>query len=126
MKDGGPESRVHGYFLIEAKSLFSIVFLRFADGSREAYHSHAFNARSWVLKGCLIEYPRGQYVNVYMPSLAWIKTPRDMFHKVKSVGTTWVFSVRGPWSKTWKEYLPEQDKTITLTHGREVVNGDVD
>ena len=43
MKDGGPESTVWGYFLIEIKSLFTIVLLHFKNGSREAYHNHAFN-----------------------------------------------------------------------------------
>mgnify|MGYP001575993171 CR=1 FL=1 len=50
-KDGGPESHVWGFWLIEAKSLFSIVLLRFENGTREAYHSHAFNSLSWVLRG---------------------------------------------------------------------------
>lgn len=43
-KDGGPDSKVHGFYLIEIKSLFSIVFLKFEGKSREAFHDHAFNA----------------------------------------------------------------------------------
>lgn len=55
-KNGGPESRVWGYFLIEIKSLFSIVLLRFENGSRDAYHTHAFHCFSWLLRGHLTEY----------------------------------------------------------------------
>jgi len=40
-KDGGPESPVDGYFLIEIKSLFSIALLKFNNGGRENYHTHA-------------------------------------------------------------------------------------
>lgn len=35
MKDGGKESTVTGYWLIECKSLFSIVLLKFEGDSRE-------------------------------------------------------------------------------------------
>ena len=42
--DGGKNSGVTGYWLIEWKSGFSIVVLRFSKGTREAFHSHAFNA----------------------------------------------------------------------------------
>jgi len=34
---------------------------------------------------------------------------------------TWVLSFRGPWNKTWKEWLPKEGKEITLTNGREIV-----
>ena len=36
-------------------TLFSIALLVFEDGSREAYHEHAFNCVSWVLSGHLSE-----------------------------------------------------------------------
>lgn len=48
--DGGPESNVTAY-MVEFKSLFSIGFLRFAEGSRDAYHGHAFDCVNWVLPG---------------------------------------------------------------------------
>ncbi len=125
-KDGGPESKVWGYFLFEIKSLFSIVLLRFEDGSREAYHNHAFNAVSWVLKGELneilhesVEPDVYQSLNTYCPSIFPVITLRSTMHKVISRGTTWVLSIRGPWSKTWKEVV--DGKEMTLTNGRKVV-----
>lgn len=133
MKDGGKESKVDGYFLVEIKSLFSIVLLHFSDGSREAFHSHAFNAVSWVLRGKLVENILndawthganllGMCFAVHLPDLIPIYTPRSRWHKVVSRGNTWVLSFRGPWENTWKEYLPLQQKVITLTHGRKMVN----
>lgn len=121
MKDGGPLSKVWGYFLVDIKPAFSVVFLKFIDGSREAYHSHAFGAISWVLRGRIDEHDISGTLTSYTPSWKPIYTPRDRFHKVVSRGTTWAISFRGPWSDNWKEYLPDQDRTITLTHGRKEV-----
>jgi hypothetical protein len=127
MKDGGPLSRVWGYFLIEWKRVFSIALLRFEDGSREAFHTHAFNAVSWVLKGRLMEVTRhcvGLQYTFYKPSWRPIFTPRERMHKVKSIGTTWVLTFRGPWVDQWKEWLPEEQQELTLTHGRREVCAD--
>lgn len=128
-KDGGPESKVTGYFLCEFKSLFSVVLLRFDDGSRDAYHNHAFSAVSWVLRGRLMEYERVSqildeavdYCSLYLPHVLPSWTPRRRFHRVVSTGTTWVLSFRGPWSKFWKEYIPAIGETITLTAGRKEI-----
>lgn len=105
--------------MIEIKSLFSVVLLRFKDGSREAYHDHAFNALSWVLKGRFIEKKLGGEETLYTPSLKPKVTKRDNFHKVISQGETWVLTLRGPWSKTWHEY--KNNKMVTLTSGRVVL-----
>ena len=127
MKDGGDDSHVYGYFLAEIKSLFTIVLINFKDGSRDAFHSHAFNSISWLLKGQLIEEvidkDTGEVikVNVYRPSILPIITKRTTFHKVISTGSSWLLNFRGPWANSWKE-LTESRKLIKLTHGRRVVS----
>lgn len=124
--DGGPDSNVMGYWLIEWKSLFSIALLRFSQGSREAYHNHAFNSISWVLSGWIQEWRLifdGTYTakNNYWPSFSPIITTRDNMHKVFGMApTTWVLTFRGPWSKTWKEQFPD-GKEVVLSEGRKVV-----
>lgn len=120
-KDGGYESTVWGYWLVEFKRLFSIVLLKFENGTREAYHTHAFNCISWVLSGKLEENHYSGKVQVHTPSLLPVITTRDTFHKVVSTGNTWVISFRGPWLKTWNEYLPSDNKLIKLTDGRKEV-----
>lgn len=129
-KDGGPESNVTGYWLVEAKNGLSIVLLRFDEGSREAYHDHAFNALSWVLKGHLTEFTRvaefhdEDFVewDDLLPSFKPVFTPRDRMHKVYGMAKrTWVLSFRGPWLIRWHEWLPELRKYVTLTHGRKIV-----
>lgn len=125
-KDGGPKSHVWGWFLIELKRLFSIVLLKFEHGTREAYHTHAFNSVSWLLKGCLVETRKDSIWSlskqtVYYPSFKPIITTRDNCHQVFSCGTSWVLSFRGPWADTWKE-ITEDGSEVTLTHGRKYVS----
>jgi hypothetical protein len=126
-KDGGPESNVTGYWLFESKRFASIALLRFDEGSREAFHNHAFNAWSWVISGELEEHilaiGGGGFSTVnLLPSFRPIFTSRNRMHKVYGKAKrTWAISFRGPWDKTWKEYLPQTDEHITLTHGRKVV-----
>ena len=121
MKDGGAESTVTGYWLIESKRLLSICLLKFEGKSREAFHNHAFNCFSWVIKGRLTETMLDGSVREYTSSIVPFVTRREDFHKVDSDNTTWVLTFRGPWAKRWNEFLPKEDKFVTLTHGREVV-----
>lgn len=124
-KDGGQESTVWGFWLIEWKRLFSVALLCFENGSREAYHEHAFNSVSWVLKGKLEESvlisPGVGYIDDYYPSFWPVFTPRNRMHKVSSVGRTWVLTFRGPWAAAWREWLPKEMRFVTLTNGRQVV-----
>lgn len=126
-KDGGPESTVTGYFLYENKRRFTVALLRFDNGTRDAFHNHAFNSISWVLRGQLREHflykwrvhRRGDgATRVHRPSFRPVATARGDFHQVESVGTTWVLTFRGPWRDTWQEFLPLEDRYRTLTHGR--------
>lgn len=122
-KDGGAESTVTAYWLIEIKSLFSIAILRFDNGTRDAYHTHAFNCISWLFKGKLIEKDfSSKSAEEHTPGLRPIITKRNTFHQVESVGTSWVLTFRGPWSRTWHEYLPQEARHVHLTHGRKEVD----
>lgn len=121
VKDGGRESTVWAYVLVEIKSLFSVMLLRFENGSRDAYHEHAFDCISWVLKGKLTEELLDGTINRYRPSLRPVITRRSTFHQVVSTGRTWVLTFRGPWADKWREYLPAEDRFATLTHGRKEV-----
>jgi hypothetical protein len=133
-KDGGSESNVTGYWLIEHKNLFSIALLRFDKGSREAFHSHAFNCFSIILNGKLLEeFLDGRtrtllpfwkaFFWTWAPKVFWpFVTKKTDFHKVHGLADkTWVLTFRGPWEKNWQEYLPKQDKFVTLTNGRKIV-----
>ena len=120
-KDGGLESTVTGYWLIESKKFFSILLLKFEGKSREAFHSHAFNCASIVLKGKITETMLDGSIRTYSIRDGIFFTYRDTFHKVDSDGTSIILNVRGPWKDTWKEFIPNLNRFITLTHGRKVV-----
>ena len=121
--DGGKKSGVTGFWLVEIKGLFSIVFLRFGKGSRENYHSHAFDAITFWLKGRVIEdrLDTGTKTEFRGPSLRPKFTPRRNIHRVLAQETTYALCFRGPWRKTWFEYDPVADEYIELTNGRNVV-----
>lgn len=122
MKDGGPDSPVVGYFLIEWKRVFSIALLHFG-GTREAYHSHAFNAFTLWIRGMVVEYI---YEDGCLRSKLWTSgdfkfTPRCLMHKIVPITPAWAITFRGPWAKTWSEYHPASKSLTTLAHGRRVV-----
>lgn len=120
-KDGGPESLVWGWGF-ESKRFGSILLLKFGRGSREAFHTHAFNSVSWVLRGRLLEWFRhgihscGRY---HEAGIFPVRTYRETFHKVEGMeDATWALTFRGPWVDTWKEHHPLTGRNIRLTHGR--------
>lgn len=116
--DGGETSGVKGYFLIECKSLFSVVLLHFNPGTREAYHSHAFNAVTLWLRGRVREHHYGGGSRDFRRGQLKV-TRRATTHKVESLGHAWALSFRGPWADRWQEF--RQGRLVTLTHGRKVV-----
>ena len=120
--DGGKDSGVTGYFLIEWKPLFSIGLLHFKRGSREAFHEHAFNAISWFIKGKVTEQKLDGTKKDFSASLRPKYTPRSCFHKVIAHVDTYALTFRGPWVDTWREFRPRANSFVTLTHGREIIN----
>ena len=120
-KDGGDKSNVTGFWLVEIKNLFSVVILKFAKGSRENYHNHAFNALTWFVKGNVDEHNLDGRIINWKPSWKPKLTKKDCFHKVFAIEDTYVISFRGPWDNTWKEFNPTKQEEITLTHGRKRV-----
>ena len=114
--DGGKDSGVTGYFLIEWKILFSIAILKFKAGSREAYHNHAFNALTWWLKGSVTEQKHTGECKGFRPSFRPKFTPRDNCHKIIAHKTSYALTFRGPWLDYWYE-IKNGCRTY-LTHGR--------
>lgn len=118
-KDGGPESPVDAYFLFEIKSLMSVAILKFNQGSREAFHTHAFHALTWFIKGDLVEEDINGEYHIYERSLLPKVTKRSKNHRVIADKDSWCLTIRGPWCKVWTEDTDE--KTTVLTHGRKIV-----
>jgi len=119
-KDGGPESNVDAFILIEIKALFSIMLLRFNKGYRTAFHSHAFHALTWFLFGDMeeVDVKENQQPYKYKFNLIPKVTLKTKVHRVIAFTTSWCFTIRGPWDTTWFEINKEQNIKTTLTHGR--------
>jgi hypothetical protein len=123
--DGGKDSGVTGYFLIEWKIFFSIGILHFKKGTREAYHNHSFDALTFWLKGLVTEEKinpsnrseknRKNYKNSLIPKF----TSKSNFHKIIAHKDTYALTFRGPWKDTWNELRKEN--LVTLTHGRKII-----
>lgn len=118
-KDGGPESPVDAFFLFEIKSLCSIAILRFNEGGREAFHTHAFNALTWFISGDMVEQDVNGEFYCYERSIVPKITRRSKNHRVRAFKTSWAFTIRGPWKDTWTETIDGEH--IVLTHGRKRV-----
>lgn len=114
--DGGANSGVTGYWLIEAKSAFSIVLLHFRPGTREAFHEHAFHAITLWIKGRVREHHLDSFETKEFRAGQIKFTPRSCFHKIEALGHAWCLSIRGPWVDRWREQ--RGDRTVTLTYGR--------
>lgn len=124
--DGGPDSGVTGYWLVECKPIASVVLLHFSPGSRDAYHSHAFNAITLWLRGDVVEEsltsssPMADITFWTWRPGQFKYTPRGKFHKiVASEKGAWALSIRGPWRDTWEEF--KHNKLTQLTHGRRIL-----
>ena len=120
-KDGGPKSPVDAYFLIEIKGLFSIALLKFNKGCREEYHTHAFNAYTWFLKGDLLAEDVNGSTLTYKRSLIPKVTLKGKNHRVKAIKDSWCFTLRGPWDDSWTEYDEKLDVTTVLGNHRIVL-----
>ena len=121
-KDGGPESNVDGYFILECKGLFSIAILKFNKGCREKFHTHAFHALTWFVKGDLVEEDVDGSTYTYTKSLLPKLTRRSKNHRVRAKEDSWCITLRGPWCKTWTEFDEGNKQTTTFTHGRKVLS----
>lgn len=119
-KDGGPESPVDAFFLFESKRLGSVALLRFNKGGREAYHTHAFHALTWFFSGDLTEENYDGTERIYRRSLIPKFTSRTKNHRVRADSTSWCFTVRGPWNKTWTEH--KDDRLTMFGWGRKVLS----
>lgn len=117
--DGGKNSGVTAYFLFESKRFGSVALLRFNKGTREAFHSHAFNALTWWLTGSVTEVIFCGESRKWFPSFKPKLTKRDCFHKIVAEEVTWALTIRGHWCDNWQEH--REGETFTLTHGRKVV-----
>lgn len=106
------------YFLIEIKSLFSIILTHLAPHGTTTMHSHPFKALTFWLYGFGTEFNCNYELKSLYPGK--VKLTSKDFHAIGTKDSgAWFLTFRGPWSDTWQEY--RNGKPITLTHGRKEI-----
>lgn len=116
------EGRTREFILIEIKHLFSIIFYKWETEDQIRFHSHAFPSIAVLLWGW---YEEERIVNGKVESNLVNRRgrprllPRGYTHSIKySAPLTFTMNLRGPWSKTWREYFPDTGIWVTYGWGR--------
>jgi hypothetical protein len=110
------------YTILEIKWLFSIYFHVFNTVEQDRFHTHAFGAWAFLIRGGYEEefIVSGQIRKKQVrPGMRFI--PKAYNHRLlKSEPNTLSILFAGPWSSTWTE---ENDRFVrTLTWGRKEIN----
>jgi hypothetical protein len=116
------EGQVTQYTVFESKRLFSLIFYRWGTIDQVRFHTHAFGAVAFLLRGWYWEKVRfggttmTNFVNVpLVPRFL----PRNYCHAIEnSKPGTITMVIAGPWQKTWWEYFPKTDTWQQYGWGR--------
>jgi len=110
------------YTLFESKYLFSIIFYRWNTVDQVRFHTHAFNAYAFLLRGY---YEEKVIVNnkVIDKAVNQLFKPRFLAKNYcHSIGyakpQTLTLVITGRWQDTWQEYFPDTKKWVTYSWGR--------
>ena len=118
------EGSVTQYIIFENKHFLSLIFYKWNTINQVRFHTHAFGAIAFLLKGWYWEKVRFQgiemtnFVNVpFLPRML----PRNYCHAIGNAKPgTITMVVAGPWQKNWLEYFPDTDTWVEYTWGRKV------
>lgn len=127
------EQLVSEHTLLEWKPLFSIKLFNFhrTDGSQDRFHTHAFNAISFLLKGNYIEevIEDGRVVRLNRNRSRVLFIPADQYHRITRSAGCRTLLITGPWGAEFKELRSVdgyQFQEVTLGEGRvDIRKGDI-
>lgn len=119
------EGSVTQYIIFENKHFLSLIFYRWNTVNQTRFHTHAFSAVAFLLKGWywekikIDEHTVDNFVNV---PLVPRYLPKQYCHAIGySKPGTITMVITGPWDKTWQEYFPDSDEWVTYTWGRKKI-----
>jgi len=121
-----------GYTLFESKYLFSIIVYNWKTIDQNRFHSHAFAAVAFLLRGSYREKYYDKKTGEVKEKIVnqWLKPrylPKNYTHCVlKSEPNTWTIVFVGPWQKHWCEFFPQGTNTtlgkwVKYGWGRKIV-----
>lgn len=101
------EQNVSEITILEWKKLFSIKLFHFhkTSGKQDRFHTHSFNAVSFLLSGNYIEevIQDGKVVALDRNRSRIIYIPKNEYHRITKSGGCRTILITGPWGKYWKE-----------------------
>tara|TARA_E500000081_G_scaffold154575_1_gene191916 strand:- start:637 stop:1098 length:462 start_codon:yes stop_codon:yes gene_type:complete len=121
------EGSVTQFTLFECKELFSIIFYKWNTIDQVRFHTHAFPAYAFLLRGFYHEKVLTEDGEVVDKVVNQLFKPRFLARNYcHSIGyakpSTMTMVLVGRWSKQWKEYFPDTNTWITYEWGRKKVS----
>lgn len=112
---------IRRFTIIEVKYLGGIVVNIFNTEDQDRFHSHAFSALSWMVKGHYYEDVVVEGKRVITKKIEKSRfIPRNYIHKItKSSPNAMSITFEGPWESTWNEYF-DNGRIKTYSWGRTV------
>lgn len=112
---------IRRFTIIEIKYLFGIIVNIFNTTDQDRFHSHAFHALSWMVRGHYFEdvLENSAVISKKIECSRFI--PKNYIHKI-TLSTPNAVSVtfEGPWGSTWNEYF-DNGRVKTYGWGRKVL-----
>lgn len=119
------DGHINAYTIFEHKKLFSIIIYHWKTIRQNRFHSHAFAALAFLLKGSYTEerIVNGKVEkNVIKDILKPRYLPRNYTHRIlEAKPKTWTIVFTGPWIKHWYEYFQDTKTWIKYAWGRKVI-----
>lgn len=101
------EQNVSEITVLEWKKFFSIKLFHFhkTAGKQDRFHTHSFNAVSFLLTGNYIEeiIKDGEVVALNRNRNKIIYIPKNEYHRITKSDGCRTILITGPWAKYWKE-----------------------
>jgi len=120
------KGHINAYVLFESKHLFSIILYNWKTIEQNRFHTHAFSAIAFLLKGGYVEekiIDRKIVINNVNNKFIPRYLPKNYCHRIlKAEPKTWTIIFVGPWIKYWYEYFQDSKKWIRYTWGRKKIS----
>jgi hypothetical protein len=120
------EGYIIAYVLFEWKPLFSIIVYNWKTILQNRFHSHAFAAIAFLLRGSYRESVFRAGVVTERTVSQWLTPrylPRNYTHRIlKAEPSTYTIVFTGPWLKHWYEWFEDTNTWVKYGWGRKVIS----
>ena len=119
------EGHVEQFIIFENKKLFSIILYKWFTIDQIRFHTHAFSAVAFLLKGWYwekIRFGKTEMTNFVNVPLVPRFLPKNYCHAIQQARPgTRTLVITGPWQKHWFEYFPDTETWVKYHWGRKKV-----